>query len=265
MRWVRRGLLVGMFVVALLSSALTVAMALSSAIFSAVSSVVELVFDGPTLRRKQDAELTALRRQLDDEVVSSKALRRDLTRTAAERDRFARELAERTVPYRGSTRPLREAVADTSERIGRRLAAGATRTVASTAGEALPLVGVGVVAAAAAYELYDACEMMKDLHALDVAFNPDNAISEREVCGMRAPASEEIWATVKTSPSAAWSTATGYYENLAAVDVGAMLGSAYGWIIAWNPWADAAEPLPAPEAEPLPHEEHAGTGGTARP
>ena len=262
-RWARRMAIVAMFAVSLLSVGITAAMTVSSTVFDLISSLVESVYDGATVRRHQNTELAKVRKQLDDEMASSKRLRRDLAKTTVERDRVKRELAERTVNYRGSKRLAREAVADTSERVARRVAAAATRTVASTAGEALPLFGVGVIAAATAYELYDACEMMKELHALDVAFNPESAIAEREVCGMQAPTQTEIWAAVKASPSAAWSTAADYYHSLGEVDVGAMFGSGYKWILGWNPWADLA--APQLETGPPLSDEHAGAAEPARP
>lgn len=240
-RWARRLAVAGMFAISLLSVALSAAMTVSGTVFNAVSGIVETVYDGATVRRHQNGELLKVRRQLADEVASSKRLRR--------------ELAQSRVLYRGAKRLAREAVADTSRRAARRVAAGSARTVASAAGEALPLVGVGVVAAATAYDLYDACELMKDLHALDVAFNPENAISGQEVCGMRAPTKDEIWASVAASPGAAWSTATSYYQGLSADDVSAMFGSIYGRILSWNPWVDADVPEPdvgrAPDKAPV--------------
>ena len=44
---------------------------------------------------------------------------------------------------------------------------------------------------------------MKELHELDVAFNPDHAIDEREVCGMQVPTVDEILEKAKAAPGAA--------------------------------------------------------------
>ena len=107
-RWARRLAIVGMFAISLLSVGLTAAMAVSSAVFNVVSGVVEVVYDGATVRRHRNAELTQMRKQLDDEVASSKRLRRDLAETVADRDRMRKELAKRTVTYRGSKRLARE-------------------------------------------------------------------------------------------------------------------------------------------------------------
>jgi hypothetical protein len=81
--------------------------------------------------------------------------------------------------------------------------------VAATFGESIPVIGVGVVVAATAWELKDACDTMKDLHELEVALDPAKAkdASVQEVCGLRVPSKEEIWEKVKSSPGAAWQMA----------------------------------------------------------
>ncbi len=54
--------------------------------------------------------------------------------------------------------------------------------------------------------------MMKDIHSLDVAFNPDSAIEDS--IGIQAPTSQEIWDQVKSSPGAAWEQASGLVDGL---------------------------------------------------
>lgn len=79
----------------------------------------------------------------------------------------------------------------------------------ATFGEAWPVAGVAVVATATTLELYDACVIMRDLHELDVAFNPEAAfgVDAQAVCGTQVPSKEEIWAKVKSSPVEAWAMA----------------------------------------------------------
>ena len=100
-------------------------------------------------------------------------------------------------------------VATVGRKVTKRTAAGATRNVAATFGESIPVIGVGVVVAATAWELKDACDTMKDLHELEVALDPAKAndASVQEVCGLRVPSKEEIWEKVKSSPGAAWQMA----------------------------------------------------------
>lgn len=115
----------------------------------------------------------------------------------------------RVVKANGERKFLTEAVRSTSERIAKRTASGATRNLASVFGEAVPTIGIGVIAGATAWELKDACDTMRDLHDLDVALDPANAnpVDATEVCGLKVPTKEEIWDMVKASPGAAWELA----------------------------------------------------------
>lgn len=128
---------------------------------------------------------------------------------------------DRLVTYRGNKRLLKDAVSDTSGRIARRTATGATRNLAATLGEAWPVAGITVVVAATALELNDACVIMHDLHELDVAFNPEKAIGAevQQVCGMRVPTQQELWEQVKGSPSAAWATVRETFPDVPSPDL----------------------------------------------
>ncbi len=61
-----------------------------------------------------------------------------------------------------------------------------------------------------------AAETEEDMHALEVAFNPDaaNDPTVTEVCGLRVPTKEEIWAAIKASPGAARDTAAAVLDGL---------------------------------------------------
>jgi hypothetical protein len=122
------------------------------------------------------------------------------------KDEVAVLRAEKIVTYRRKPYLLKDAVSDTSRRISTRTATGASRNLAATFGEAWPVAGVAVVVTATTLELYDACVIMQDLHELDLAFNPEAAsdAEAKEVCGMKVPTVEEIWAKVKNSPGEAW-------------------------------------------------------------
>ena len=69
----------------------------------------------------------------------------------------------------------------------------------SMVAEAVPYIGIGVIVAVTTLEVRDACDTMKDLHELNVAFNPETATPDgaREVCGTRVPTKEEVWAAAK--------------------------------------------------------------------
>lgn len=122
----------------------------------------------------------------------------------------------RSVIYKGERKTVAEVVKSTTKRIARRTAFDATRNVSSTFGEAVPAIGIGVIAGVSAWELKDSCDTMRDLHELDVALDPSmaNDAAATEVCGLKVPTKEEIWAKVKASPGEAWEMAKAMVPDL---------------------------------------------------
>jgi len=124
---------------------------------------------------------------------------------------------------------------------------GAVRTVGSVAGESLPLIGIPVVVGVAGWELYDACQMMKDMQALGAVFEVEGAeeleSEARMVCGLKVPTVEEVRAQIAINPRAAWAKAAALGElDLPDVDVdwasygravGGWFGSVKGWFGGW--------------------------------
>ena len=150
-------------------------------------------------------------------VTGTKAVTTQLEKSVATKDKkiasltddVAKLRASKHVTYRGQKKLLSEAVEDTTTRVGRRIAANAGRNIGSMFGEAIPFVGIGVIVAATTWEIKDSCDTMKDLHELDVAFNPSNAAQDgaQEVCGMAVPSKAEVGRMVKESPGKAWDKA----------------------------------------------------------
>ncbi|SMO76682.1 hypothetical protein [Paracoccus laeviglucosivorans] len=214
------------------SVALSIAMTLLPQVLGAVASVVESVTGRKTAvteARSQQARMTERLAKADADLAAERTARR--TETRALRQQIARmsdEARLAPVTYRGQRVAIREAVHDTSERVSRRAAVAATRNVGSTVGEALPVIGVGVIVAATAWELSDSCQMMQEMRELDAAFNPENPISEDEVCGIKPPTRDEIWTAVKSSPGTAWNGAKSLYADLPEVSISA----SYDWTLA---------------------------------
>lgn len=222
----------------LASFALSIAMTMVPALFNAVSSAVEAVTDRKTIRREFQENETRLKRQTSeaDARARNKAQQLDAERVRHSDDmanmRRRLDLAEtnpidRPVRYRGRQIAIRDAVGDTSQRISKRVQAASMRNVGSTFGEGLPVIGVGVIVAATAWELHDACQLMGEMRALDAAFNPDNPISDDEVCGITPPTAEEVWAKIKSSPGAIWDESKELYNGLPDVS----LSATYEWSI----------------------------------
>lgn len=228
--------------------ALSVATATVSSVFNMVSSAVEAVVGPRTVRAKHTARLSelsgegaALRNRTSELANENQRLTREMDdmeiahkkSTSALKDEnrlLTQELAERKVNYRGQARHAREAVKDTSGRLARRVTLASSRNVASVFAEALPFVGVGVIVGATVWELKDSCEMMNDLHELDVAFNPESAIDGTEVCGMGVPTQDEIWKKINESPEDAWEAAKASIPDLP--DFSGAYVSGIEWVMA---------------------------------
>jgi len=224
------------------SLALSVAMTMVPAVFSAVAGVVESVTGVRSLATRQADDLARLERR-------AARLSGELADSRAAQARLARELRDSPVTYRGKRIAAREAVKDTAERVARRTTFATSRNLASMAGEALPMVGVGVIVAATAWELSDACALMGEMRELDAAFNPNDPMTDDEICGMKPPTRAELWASIKASPGAAWDTARGMYDSLPEVSFSGTydwaLASLTGvWDAAFGDDPDPAEALP---------------------
>lgn len=77
-------------------------------------------------------------------------------------------------------------VKNISTKIGRRAVANASKNVSSFAAEALPGFGVAAVVALTASDIYDDCQILKDLNELNVSFEYDKE-DEATVCGLKFP------------------------------------------------------------------------------
>jgi len=228
LRRITKGAWILLFVMVL---SLNVATLVSKSVFGVLSGIVETVFVSKSVRSRNRNELATANRKLASSEHRAARLESDLQTErqssrilSAENDnlrqrqlRLQAKIDRNRVTYRGSVMPLRDAVADTSDRLARRVTFAATRNIASMPGEAIPIIGVAVIAAATTWEIHDACEMMKEIHELEVAFNPEAAILEREVCGMQVPTAAELWSSIKSSPGAVWAGAKGLYAELPEV------------------------------------------------
>jgi len=218
-----RMLMVILFLVSIAFNVSTAAVGLS---YSVVASVVEAVTGLPkegSVRSKGKAaqkakdEITTLKGKVgvleaDLDAAKLKAARME-GRAAGLGLRVQRaegEVAKLKVPkkvmFEGAEVATEEAVAKVSRRVKARTAKVASADMGATFGQSIPWIGIAVVVAATTYDLKTACDTMKDMHALEVAVHPEAASdsSVKEVCGLKVPSKEEIWAKVKASPGEAW-------------------------------------------------------------
>jgi len=119
------------------------------------------------------------------------------------------EILDGLVTFKGKAVPVTKAVSQTVMQIGRRSSRSAARSVASMPGEAIPWIGTAVIVGVTSLEIRDLCLTMKDMTALQRAFDPSFKKNEDdlEVCAIKVPPKEEIIAAVKASPGKAWEAA----------------------------------------------------------
>ena len=125
-------------------------------------------------------------------------------------------LKQPKVTYRGKPHLIKDAVADTAERVSKRSAIAASRNATSIVAESIPYLGIAAILGVTAWDINDSCETMKDLHELDLAFNPDKQLDPEatEVCGIELPKKDDIWAAVKSNATDAWNEASTYVPDL---------------------------------------------------
>ena len=206
----------------------------------AVGSVASKVLGMDTVHSRQRAELRTLEARNDNlrsDLANADQRKRELRQTVHRQKQQLDALnSERFVNYRGSRKLTREAVADTTDRVAKRVVFAAKRNVATTFGEALPVAGVAVVVIATAWELADACMLMQDLNELNDAFNPGADTQGNEVCGLKAPTVSEIVSKVSNSPRAIWVSMSERYQELSSDEYREFEQESATWLSAFSGW-----------------------------
>ena len=163
--------------------------------------------------RTKDGRISSLSDELVDTKLQNSRLNADVNlkngQIASLTDEVGGLRNSSTVTYRNQRVLLSDAVEHTAERISARTLRGAAINFNSMAAEAIPYLGVAVIVSVTAWDIKSSCDTMNDLHELDVAFNPNNAVSDEhsEVCGLTIPTKGELLKMAKDSPGKAWSAA----------------------------------------------------------
>lgn len=95
----------------------------------------------------------------------------------------------------------RQSVKQITERISARTLRNVSANAGSALGEAIPYVGITVVAATVAMDIYDGCKTMEDMNELAALFEQTTAELEwqqNETCGQKAPTVDDLTAGIKS-------------------------------------------------------------------
>lgn len=176
---------------------------------------------------------------------------------AEQRRLFEAELAAAkagTVTLDGREMPPREAVMAVAEQITKISRQAALREAATAGAEAMPVLGIAVLAEAKSARLADACATDALLGDLVAGFEGNAGIAATDICAMAAPDADAI---MKASADAdqAWARARGFYPALpelmpasALQNLAPMQAALWDWAFANLRGSKPAEPE-TPEGE----------------
>ncbi len=191
------------------SLALNVSMFIGGAYYTAASSLVERVTGFQTTATRHTVQVARLTKDLEDERSERRRLEARLASVSAK-------------------------VTRTTNRVTSRVSRSVVREVASMPGEALPWFGVAAIAGVTVLEVNDLCATLEDMEELEREFQALNAGEEAAdtVCSIEVPTAEDLWATIKSSPSLAWESVS---EGVASLpDLADMELPDIEWSTYWN-------------------------------
>jgi hypothetical protein len=175
---------------------------LATAIPDAAAS--RMLSNSSTVKRKQDAMVATqkLAAERDMVVASSKVLEaKQLTLLKSLKEVEASHSALK------HTSTLRTAaVLKTSKRLAIRAATNATRNVSSVFAEAILLLGTGIMLGVTAWDLYDACDTLKDINELNSVFDLQKE-DQNIICGMKVPTTKQVFDETRTNTAVIYQSA----------------------------------------------------------
>lgn len=168
--------------------------AIHAAGYNALRAILAPALSDAALSRMLSDSPTAVRKR--EVKTATKAFANENARLAAsnktiEKKRIALEKANIQIRAENSKlKSITEERSLTAQKISKRLVArslaNATRNAASVAGEVIPVVGTAIILSVTAWDIYDACETMKDVNELNSAFGHPQE-DKNKVCGMKVP------------------------------------------------------------------------------
>jgi hypothetical protein len=171
----------------------------------------------------------------------------------AERDVARRTAA--TATRRAEREAARAAQRKTTARIGRETARGVTRRVqraaarniTSVTGEAIPVLGVAIIAGALAMEVNDACDTARDMAGLEAALASEGDPEAARKTATEAfdcvamireelpdyddiPSRQDVWTAMRTAPAQAWEAARAAGIEVSNMDWAAAADGVSGYV-----------------------------------
>jgi len=158
----------------------------------------------------------------------------------------AREAGARLTAHNATRKIGRE----TASGVTRRMQRGAVRSISSVGGEAIPVIGVAVLAGALALEVKDACDTAADMAGLEAALAAEGdaeGARQEAIAGFdckamirdslpefeAVPSGADIWASVLHAPGQVHDRARDAGIAVGEVDWSGKAGAAVDWAVSY--------------------------------
>ena len=94
----------------------------------------------------------------------------------------------------------KKAVSRSTKNITKRTIRGVSRSLAAIPADFIPFVGNAVTLGVTSWELYDACETMKDMDEIIRSMGINDTVEKDKACKIKIPSREDIVKAIKSSP-----------------------------------------------------------------
>ena len=94
----------------------------------------------------------------------------------------------------------KKAVSRSTKNITKRTIRGVSRSLAAIPADFIPFVGNAVTLGVTSWELYDACETMKDMDEINKSMGINDTVEKDKACKIKIPSKAEIFKAIKSSP-----------------------------------------------------------------
>ena len=190
---------------------LVVSLAANAALF--VGGVLYNVVDEALARVTGLETATSKQRKVSDDLRRENRQLIDKNRKL--QTRMAR-VQQANRQLKGRAARLRTVTRDAVKRTVARSAVAATRAVATAPAKAIPYLGTAVVVGAAALEINDYCNTIRDMNEIQREITLSKTLSENElkVCGMEVPTRDDVLNQIKTEPIRMWNYSRDFLPDL---------------------------------------------------
>ena len=94
----------------------------------------------------------------------------------------------------------KKAVGRSTKRIAKRTIRGVSRSLKAIPADFIPYAGNAITLGVTVWELYDACETMKDMDEIIKSMGINDTVEKDKACKIKIPSKEEIVKVIKSSP-----------------------------------------------------------------